>query len=68
MQAYILDQEKSRKNRKTILREEKEKKKKEKKDERCKKSGERIVEGSNCKNWIRKDRYARENYGRDVVK
>ena len=31
MQAYILDQEKSRKNRKTILREEKSKKKKRKK-------------------------------------
>jgi len=50
------------------LREKKAKKKKEKKDVRCKKSGERIIEGSNCKNWIRKDRYARENYGRDVVK
>jgi len=64
IQAGILDQEKSRKNRKIILREEKAKKK----DEKCKKSGGRIIERSNCKNWIRKDRYARENYGRGVVK
>ena len=68
MQAGILDQEKYGKNRKTILREEKAKKKKEKKDERCKKSGGRIIEGSNYKNQIRKDRYARENYGGSVVK
>jgi len=51
------------------LREEKEKKKKrEKKSRRCKKNRGRIIEKSNHKNWIRKSRYARENYSGGIVR
>jgi len=52
-----------------ILREEKVKEEiKRKKNRRYKKSKERIIERSDCINWIRKSRYIRENYSRGVVR
>ena len=67
MQAGILNQEKHKKDRKIILREEKVKKEKKNKDGICKKDKGRITKKNTGKNWFGKDRHAGRNYSGRIV-
>ena len=65
IQASILDWEKSKKDKRTILREKKAKKKEIRRYKENRKR--RSIKRDNGKAWFGKNRYIRRNYGKIIV-